>query len=125
MKRLFVGVLLVLVSALAMFADRGDGAWLKRVPEKDRTRVNPMAARADAAAGGSKLYQHNCSKCHGDDGQGVGDKPSLRSERVRNATPGELEWLLRNGSLKNGMPAWSSLPEPQRWQIVSYLKTLQ
>jgi mono/diheme cytochrome c family protein len=116
--------LFVLAVAVSLFAAAGDGAWLKRVPEKDRTRANPMASHADAVAGGSKLYQQNCSKCHGEDGQGVNGKPSLRSERVHNATPGELEWLLRNGSLKNGMPSWSSLPEPQRWQIVTYLRTL-
>ena len=46
-------------------------------------------------------------------------------------TYGELEphlhqeWLLTNGSMKNGMPSWSRLPEQQRWQIVSFLKSLQ
>ena len=49
-------------------------------------------------------------------------RPSLHSERVRAATPGELEWLLKNGSMKNGMPSWSRLPEQQRWQIVSFLE---
>jgi mono/diheme cytochrome c family protein len=26
--------------------------------------------------------------------------------------------------MKNGMPSWSRLPEQQRWQIVSYVKSL-
>ena len=57
--------------------------------------------------------------------QDVREPPNLHSERVRAATPGELEWLLKNGSMKNGMPSWSRLPEQQRWQIVAFLKSLQ
>jgi hypothetical protein len=55
----------------------------------------------------------------------VKNRPNLHSERVRAATPGELEWLLKNGSMRNGMPSWSRLPEQQRWQIVAFLKSLQ
>jgi mono/diheme cytochrome c family protein len=71
------------------------------------------------------LFSQNCASCHGDNATGKGNHPSLRSERVRSATPGELQWLLTNGSMKNGMPSWSKLPEQQRWQIVTYLKSLQ
>ncbi len=123
MKVLFHAVLM-LALAVAAFAAAGDGEWLKNVPEKDRVRPNPLASDPDAVAGGKKLYGQQCTRCHGPDGQGIGGKPSLKSERVQNATPGELEWLLRNGSLKNGMPSWSSLPEQQRWQIVSYVRSL-
>ena len=38
--------------------------------------------------------------------------------------PGALFWILTNGVGRRGMPVWSKLPEPQRWQIVSYLKSL-
>ncbi len=55
---------------------------------------------------------------------GINQRPNLQSDRIRKATPGELEWLLTNGSMRNGMPSWSRLPQPQRWQIVSYLKDL-
>jgi hypothetical protein len=43
---------------------------------------------------------------------------------VENATDGELAWLLRNGSLRKGMPTWSSLPEPERWQLIAFLRSL-
>ena len=36
------------------------------------------------------------------------------------ATPGTLFWILTNGVVRRGMPVWSKLPEPQRWQIVTY-----
>ena len=120
------GVLfLFLAAALSFaFAGSGDGAWLAKVSPKDRARANPMANDPNAVAAGAKLYKQNCAKCHGESGEGVDKKPALTTARVRAATPGELEWLLKNGSMKNGMPSWSRLPEPQRWQIVAYLKSL-
>ncbi len=108
-----------------LWASAGDGAWRKNVPEKDRLRPNPLAGDADAVAAGGKLFRQHCAACHGEDANGKGKKPSLHSEHVRGATEGELQWLLTNGSLKNGMPSWSRLPEAQRWQIVSYLKNLR
>jgi hypothetical protein len=32
--------------------------------------------------------------------------------------------ILANGVVRHGMPVWSELPEPQRWQLVSYLSSL-
>jgi mono/diheme cytochrome c family protein len=46
------------------------------------------------------------------------------SERVRNATDGDLAWLLRNGNSWKGMPSWSSMPDARRWQVVAYLRSL-
>jgi hypothetical protein len=48
----------------------------------------------------------------------------LRSKEVQQASDGEIFWFLRNGNLRRGMPSWSSLPEPSRWQIIVYLKSL-
>jgi mono/diheme cytochrome c family protein len=31
---------------------------------------------------------------------------------------------MTNGAVRSGMPVWSKLPEPQRWQIVTYVKSL-
>jgi mono/diheme cytochrome c family protein len=123
------GKILLLISltmgATLLFASAGDGLWMTKVPEKERARQNPFDSDAAAIAAGSKLFRQNCSSCHGGEAMGTDKRPNLHSERVRTATPGELEWLLKNGSMKNGMPSWSRLPEQQRWQIVSYLKSLQ
>lgn len=124
MRRHRVVLMMLLAAATALFGAVGDGAWLKSVPEKDRGRANPLAADREAPAAGAKLFRQHCASCHGEDANGKGKKPGLHSEHVRGATAGELEWLLTNGSLKNGMPSWSRLPEAQRWQIVTYLKTL-
>lgn len=118
-------IALVLIPVPCLLAGGGDGVWLEKVPAKDRLRSNPFDSDAQAIAAGAKLFRQNCASCHGAEATGRNKKPDLHSERIRSATPGELQWLLTNGSLKNGMPSWSRLPEPQRWQIVAYLKSLQ
>ena len=107
-----------------LLAAVGDGQWRTIVPQQERLRPNPMANEADAVSAGGKLFQQNCATCHGKQAEGRSKRPNLHSDRIKDATPGELEWLLKNGSLKNGMPSWSRLPEPQRWQLVTCLKTL-
>jgi mono/diheme cytochrome c family protein len=114
----------VFVAAASGICIAADGGWLKHVPEKDRERANPYAGQADAVAAGERVFQDHCAKCHGEDALGRGKRPSLRSERIQNAKDGELFWLLKNGNLTKGMPTWAALPEPMRWQIITYIKSL-
>ena len=116
--------LLPIALAALLCLAAADGSWLKHVPDADRQRANPYTGQADAIAGGSKLFADHCAKCHGPDALGKGKRPSLRSDRVQHATDGELFWLLKNGVLGHGMPSWSALPEPSRWQIIAYVKSL-
>jgi hypothetical protein len=44
---------------------------------------------------------------------------------LRAASDGDLEWFLRQGDLRHGMPSWSGLPQAQRWQIIAYLRSLK
>lgn len=122
--RTLTAICLLLFAATALVAGIGDGEWLTRVPSKDAARQNPLAQKPQAAAAGENLFQQHCAECHGEEANGRNGKPNLHSERVAEATPGQLFWLLTNGSLKNGMPSWSRLPDQQRWALVSYLKTL-
>ncbi len=102
-----------------------DGGWLKKVPAQDRTRVNPYAGNSQAIDAGKILFESNCAKCHGSEAMGKHNRPSLRSARIEHeATDGDIAWLLKNGNSWKGMPSWSSLPEPQRWQIIAYLRSL-
>jgi len=117
--RLFAGILALVICMAA-----ADGSWLKHVPDADRQRVNPYAGQADAIAAGSKMFADHCAQCHGPDALGRDKHPSLRSDRVQNAKDGEIFWLLKNGNLSRGMPTWSALPEPSRWQIITYVKSL-
>lgn len=124
-KSFAVIVALLLCATFLLASSVGDGTWKTKIPEKERVRENPYDSQAGAIAAGAKLFRQNCSSCHGSEATGTDKRPNLHSDRIRNSTPGELEWLLKNGSMRNGMPSWSRLPEQQRWQIVSYLKSLQ
>jgi len=113
---------LLIISAAAVLAS--DGSWLRKVPAADRARVNPYAGQPEAIHAGAVLFADHCAECHGSDALGRHGRPNLRSNEVRHATDGELGWVLRNGVLWKGMPSWSILPEPERWQIVAYLRSL-
>lgn len=95
------------------------------VPSREHVRQNPFAGQPDAAAAGALLYRDHCAQCHQADARGDRKRPSLRTAQVRAATDGDLEWFLRQGDLRHGMPSWSSLTQSQRWQIVAYLRSLQ
>lgn len=86
--------------------------------------MNPLVNDPDALLAGRKLFEQHCAECHGDTGGGSRKAPSLRAEEVQQATPGTLFWILTNGVVRRGMPVWSKLPAPQRWQIVTLLKSL-
>jgi len=99
-------------------------AELAKAPRKAVARRNPLESDPDAVAAGGKLFAQHCAECHGDMAEGGKKAPSLRADEVQHATPGALFWLLTNGVVRRGMPVWSKLPEPQRWQLVSYIKSL-
>jgi mono/diheme cytochrome c family protein len=121
-RKQWVGLTGVIVAAALCLA--ADGSWLQRVPEADRKRVNPFAGKADAIAAGGRIFDDHCAKCHGEDALGNRKHPSLRSERVQHAADGEIFWLLKNGNLRKGMPTWAALPEPMRWQVIAFVKSL-
>jgi mono/diheme cytochrome c family protein len=99
-------------------------AVLARIPDKAGLRRNPLANDPDAARAGSKLFEEHCAECHGDNATGSKRGPNLRASGIHDMQPGQVFWILSNGIVRHGMPAWSKLPEPQRWQIVSFLQTL-
>ena len=113
------------IAGLLVLAAVGDGAWLNHVPRKDHERANPFAGQTQRIEGGKKLFADHCAQCHGSEGLGDSKHPSLRSGRIQHeATDGDLFWLLKNGNVVRGMPSWSSIPEPSRWQIVAFVKSL-
>ena len=53
-------LLLTLILSLPIFIpvllfSQADGKWLRRVPDEDRARTNPLAGQAPAAAAGKML----------------------------------------------------------------------
>lgn len=100
-------------------------AALAEAPEKAQARKNPFAGDPKAVAAGGKLFEQHCAECHGQKGGGTRHGVSLLREEVQQSTPGTLFWVLTNGVVRRGMPVWSKLPEPERWQIVTFLQSLK
>jgi mono/diheme cytochrome c family protein len=111
-------------SAPAWKNDANVYAELTKAPKKAVARRNPLAEAPDAVAAGANLFDQHCAECHGEMAEGGRKGPSLRADPVQQGTAGTLFWILTNGVVRRGMPVWSKLPEPQRWQLVSYLKSL-
>ncbi len=112
--------------AKATPASKGNSVYaeLAKAPRKAAARPNPLATDPEAVAAGAKLFDLHCAECHGAMAEGGKKAPSLLALAVQQATPGAIFWLLTNGVVRRGMPVWSKLPEPQRWQLVSYIKSL-
>jgi mono/diheme cytochrome c family protein len=123
LSRKSIGVALAFGSALCLYG-ASDSDWISKVPVKQQAQTNPMAQDSSSVEAGRRLFAENCASCHGTTAQGIGKHPSLVSQRIHNATDGDLAWLLQNGNLRKGMPSWSRLPEQRRWQIIAYLRSL-
>lgn len=95
-----------------------------KAPQKARAKPNPLEKDPDAVRAGRILFAQRCAECHGENATGGKKGPSLRAPEIQNAEPGAVFWILTNGVVRKGMPVWSKLPEPQRWQLVSYIKSL-
>jgi mono/diheme cytochrome c family protein len=120
----------ILTAVFALFAALAYGAqardrdttWV--APADESTKMNPLADRPDAAAGGRKVFQQRCAACHGAEGSGTPKAPGLTGDDVQAQTDGALFWKISSGNARAGMPAFSFLPEPQRWQLVLHLRAL-
>ena len=113
-----VGLLTLLASASG-FADETS---FHHAPTSTTKVENPYSGQAAAADAGQQLYAAHCAACHGRAGEGAGNIPALAHGPAQSATDGEVFWFITKGSNSGAMPSWASLPEQQRWQLVTFLK---
>src|SRR5258708_24422020 len=93
-------------------------------PDSTKELKNPFEGQPAAVQTGKLLYARNCLSCHGKTGKGTGNVPSLVDAKLGGVPSGEVFWFITKGSKPNGMPSWAFLPEQKRWQLVSYVKSL-
>ncbi len=89
------------------------------------------AAELDSSlANGRRYYQQNCAVCHGDAGNGLGPATkygvpaiNLMTDMTKTRTDGYVYGMMRNG--RGSMPSYNRIEEPDRWDVVNYLRGLQ
>jgi glucose/arabinose dehydrogenase len=109
---------------LPLFTSSAQNTSFHNAPVATRTVNNPYAGEAQAVLAGKDLYTRNCASCHGIAGKGTGNVPSLVHGAVQTGPAGAVFWYITQGDMKNGMPAWASLPKARRWEVVTYIQSL-
>jgi len=109
---------------------RGQGKW--ECPAAEKAKKNPVASNAQSIAAGKKLTADKaCTACHGESGKGDGPgaaalnpKPADWTAVPASESDGCLFWKVSTG--RGAMPPWKdSLSEPERWQLVNYIRSLK
>lgn len=100
-----------------------DPKWV--APADAAAKKNPLAGNTEALAGGKKLFMRHCVECHNEDGTGLQDAANLTLPSVQKQSDGSIFWKITNGNVKAGMPPFARLSDTERWQVVSYVRTLK
>jgi mono/diheme cytochrome c family protein len=116
----------VFLAGIVVAQDAQDKTTAKWVAPADAAaKKNPVAGNADAVAGGKKLFMRHCAQCHNEDGSGLQDAANLQVPEVQKQSDGSIFWKITNGNVKAGMPPFARLSDTERWQIVSFVRTLK
>ncbi len=95
--------------------------------------TNPIESSTDSLGRGKKVYDTNCTTCHGLTGNGQG--PAAHGittfprqlwvwNKTDSSSDAYLYWFITNG--RNEMPPWGIvLSENERWDVINYIKTLK
>lgn len=118
-------LLFLAATALLAATAYAQNASFHHAPVSTETVKNPYAGQTQAIDAGKAAFARTCASCHGPAGAGMGNIPSLANGPAQTAPDGSIFWYISNGDIENGMPSWKSLPEKQRWQLVSYIKSLK
>jgi mono/diheme cytochrome c family protein len=131
-RKLLLGVSVVFVilagaGSIILYATRD---W--NAPAAAKNLQNPVPSTDDSITAGMMSYSTHCQSCHGERGDGKGEraeKLSIAPSDLTDAhamslvTDGELFWKISHG--RRPMPAFQDkLTAGERWQVVDYIRTL-
>jgi len=115
----------------------GAGGMMERhhtqVPEAYAGKTSPVEADSASLARGETIYTRDCATCHGAGGMGDGPagaaldpKPAPVAHTSQMMSDDYLFWRLSEGGaqFKTAMPAWASLDESSRWDLINYMRAL-
>jgi mono/diheme cytochrome c family protein len=139
----FVGIIFVIASAIILsacsFSLAADltpppGAELPAQQATQPVAASPVYPIVPPnLANGAKIYNQECTQCHG--AKGMGDGPQAGQLSVPAATLGlsdfarlysPAEWytVVTKGNMEKLMPAFANLTDRQRWDVVAYAISL-
>lgn len=102
------------------------------IPPDAAAQTNPVAASPGVLSSAARNFGR-CAICHGSDGKGntpIGTHiypraADLTAQRTQNKSDGALHWIIANGIVHTGMPAWgSTFSDSDIWGLVTYIRQL-
>ena len=143
-KRAFVLFTALVLASFGFSTAAWAGGDKGPCPQPRKTKTAPanlvkasIPASASAEAG-KKIFEKSakpmaCKMCHGKEGNGAGKLGKALSPKPRNFTcsatmkdvsPGQMFWIIKNGSKGTGMVAHGkTLNDKQIWDVVKYIDT--
>ena len=141
MKKQFI-LFIAVIFTLALV---GSAYAAAECPQPRKTKSAPSStAKSDKTkrankANGKKIYTKTakpiaCNMCHGKKGDGTGKLgKSFKSpvaprnftckETMKNVSPGQMFWIIKNGSKGTGMVAHKkTLKDKQIWDVIKYIR---
>lgn len=125
-----IKILITICLLLGFLRANAQSTW--EAPKSADATLNPLKNDQTVIKKGKTLYLQLCAVCHGDKGKGDGiasaalnpKAANFLSEKFQKQTDGAVFWKLTEG--RAPMASYKeSLSETQRWQLVSYLKSLK
>jgi len=128
-KFLGVFVVFILVAVVGSIAVYSLSDW--RAPAKAKKMQNPVPPTGEAIGAGMMIYMQHCQSCHGEDGDGRGEKAGQLliapadfrdAHKMSLSTDGEFFWQISEGH--RPMPPFKEkLTAEERWQVIDYIRT--
>ena len=135
MRRVSTALIPALALSCVVFMTVVAGAQNPGGSPDGKKMKNAVASSAESIAAGKAAFQKNCRFCHGADAKGngpmapEGTHPSNLIDDTwdRGSTDGEIFLVIRDGAgpkfeMKGNK---SKLTEPEIWNVVNYLRSLQ
>ena len=103
-------------------------------PEYARVTIPAeLFASKEATARGAAAFHEYCALCHGESGNGLGQRREALTPPPRDFTdpmwrqstsPRRVFYAIREGLAPSAMPGWKALSEQQAWELTAYVWSL-